>query len=82
MSTPMAYGTTAIGEQDASDRHPVAGMRVRHQGDVPDRERPVRQVGRLLERGAFDVERPTLDRHPAGLANPRQGGDGRLGGAT
>ena len=59
----------AIGEQHASDRHAVAGVGVRHERDMLDRERQVRQVGRLLERGAVDVERPALDRHPSGLAN-------------
>jgi hypothetical protein len=30
-------------------------MRVRHEGDMPDREGQIRQVGRLLESGAFEA---------------------------
>jgi hypothetical protein len=39
-----------IGEQDASDRHAVAGVGVGHQRDVVDRKRQVRQVRRLPQR--------------------------------
>jgi hypothetical protein len=65
----------AIGEQDAPDRHAVAGVRVRHQRDVADRERQVREVGRLLENAALEIGHPALDRDLAGLANPGEGGD-------
>ena len=49
----------ALGEQDATDRHAVAGVRVGHQRDVIDGERQVRQVRRLLERRALERARPT-----------------------
>ncbi len=57
----------AVREQHASDGHAVAGVGVRHERHVVDREGQVGQVRGLLESALIEVGYPALDGHVPGL---------------
>ena len=54
-----------VGEEDAADRHPVAGMCVGHERHVVDGEREVREVQGLHAGARVERVRPREDGYPA-----------------